>query len=79
MPPRGDSKEYKQYTMFNIKKQITINYPKSGPMIFFFKRLKNELEIAGVNEPLVFEPLKFHCSTVKTVEVLLQSFLVIQT
>ena len=28
----------------------------------FYKRLKNEFAIAVVNEPLVFEPLKFSCS-----------------
>ena len=27
-PHRGDSNEYTQYTIFNIKKKITLNYPK---------------------------------------------------
>ena len=38
------------------------NYPKSTPMGFFSKGLKNEFETAVVNEPSVFEPLKLYCS-----------------
>ena len=30
----GDSNEYTQYTIFNIKKNITLNYPKSIAMGF---------------------------------------------
>ena len=30
-------------------------------MCFFSKRLKNEFEIAVVNEPSVFKPPKFYC------------------
>ena len=33
-PHRGDSKGYTQYTIFNIKKQIALNYPKSAAMGF---------------------------------------------
>ena len=33
-PHRGDSNEYTQYTIFNIKKKFTLNYPKSGAMGF---------------------------------------------
>ena len=29
-PHRGDSNEYTQYTVFNIKTKITLNYPKSA-------------------------------------------------
>ena len=32
-------------------------------MVFFFKGLTNEFEIAVENEPSVFEPLKFYCKT----------------
>ena len=32
---QGDSKEYTQYTIINIKKKITLNYPKSAAMGFF--------------------------------------------
>ena len=55
-PHRGDSNEYTQYTVFNIKKKITLNYPKSAAMGFRAKGLKNEFETA------VFEPLKFYRS-----------------
>ena len=34
-PHRGDSNEYTQYTIFSIKKKITLNYPKSAAMGFF--------------------------------------------
>ena len=52
-PHRGDSNERTQYTIFNIKKKITLNYPKSAAMGFCAKGLNNE--------PSVFEPLKFYC------------------
>ena len=31
-PHRGDSYEYTQYTICNLKKKITLNYPKSAAM-----------------------------------------------
>ena len=60
-PHRGDSTEYTQYTIFNIKRKTTLNYPKSVAMGFCSYGLKNEFETAVVNEPSVFEPLKFYC------------------
>ena len=33
-PHRGDSNEYTQYTIFSLKKNITLNYPKSVAMRF---------------------------------------------
>ena len=60
-PHRGDSNEYTLYTIFNMNKKDTINYPKSAAMGFLSKGLKNEFETAVVNEPSVFEPLKFYC------------------
>ena len=60
-PHRGDSNEYKQYTIFNMNKKNTLNYPRSAAMGFFSKGLKNGFEIAVVNEPSMFEPLKFYC------------------
>ena len=57
-PHRGDSNENTKYTIFNIKRKISLNYPKSASMGFFSKGLKNELETAVVNESSVFEPLK---------------------
>ena len=35
MPHRGDSNVYTQYTIFHIKKNITLNCPKSAAMEFF--------------------------------------------
>ena len=60
-PNRDGSNKYTQYTTFNIKKKITLNYPKSATVGFFSEGLKNEFEIAVENEPSVFEPLKFYC------------------
>ena len=34
-PHRGDSNEYIQYTIFNMNKKNTHNYPKSAAMDFF--------------------------------------------
>ena len=45
-PHRGDSNEYTQYTIFNMKKKNNLNYPKSAAMGFFFKGLNNEFEAA---------------------------------
>ena len=55
---RGDSNKSTQSTIFGIKKKITLNYPKSIAM-FFSKVLEHEFEAAVVNEPSVFETLKF--------------------
>ena len=63
-PHRGDSNEYTQYTIFNMNKKNTLNFPKSAAMGFFSKGLKNEFETAVVNEPSVFKPLKFYCTSV---------------
>ena len=54
-PLRGDSNENTQYTIFNIKK----NHPQ---LSIFFKGFKNEFKTIMVNEPSVFEPLKFCCT-----------------
>ena len=44
-----------------LKKKIKLNYPKSAAMGLFSYELKNEFETAVVNEPSVFEPMKFYC------------------
>ena len=41
------------------EKEFTLNYPKSASG-GFSKELKNKFETAVVNEPSVFEPLKFY-------------------
>ena len=48
---------------FNIKRKITLNYPKNKNICrygLFSKGLKNEFETAVVNDPSVFEPLNFY-------------------
>ena len=60
-PHRGDSNEYTQYTIFNIKKG---NHPKLSKICsdgIFSKKLKSEFETAVVNELSVFEQLNFYC------------------
>ena len=50
-PHRGVSNEYTQYIIFNIKKKIALNYPKSAAMGFCSNGLKIEFETDKVNEP----------------------------
>ena len=62
---RGDSKEHTQHTIIKIKKYAILNHPKYNNVCsygIFSKELKNEFETAVVNEPSVFQPLKFYCS-----------------
>ena len=65
-PHRGDSNECTQYTIVNMNKKNTLYYLKSAAMCFFFKGLKNEFETAVVNEPSVFEPPRFYCTSFVT-------------
>ena len=60
-PHRGDCNEYIQYIILDIRKKTIVNYPNSAAMVFCSKGLKNEFETDVVNEPSVFEPLKFYC------------------
>ena len=46
-PHRGDSNEYTQYTIINIKKKITLNYPKSAVMGFFPRDSRTSSSQAG--------------------------------
>ena len=60
-PQRGDSNEYTQNTISQYKIE---NHPKLFQICNYgicSKGLKNEFETAVVNEPSVFEPLKFYC------------------
>ena len=61
-PYRGDSNENTQHTIFNVKKKITLKYPKPASTGFLSKGLKNEFETTVVNEPSVLEPLKVYCT-----------------
>ena len=64
-PHRGDSNEYTQYTIFNMNKKNTLNYLKSAAMGFSPRDSILEFETAVVNEPSVFEPLKFYCKCIE--------------
>ena len=60
-PQRGDSNEYTQYTIAQYKRE---NDPKLSQICNYricSKGLKKEFKTAVVNEPSVFEPLKFYC------------------
>ena len=60
-PERGDSNKYTQYSISQYKKEI---HPKLSQICnhgICSKGPKNEFESAVVNEPSVFEPLKFYC------------------
>ena len=46
LPHLGDSDEYTQYTIFIIKKKISLNYPRSAAIGIFTKGFKNEFETA---------------------------------
>ena len=73
-PHRGDSNEYTQYTIFQYEKE---KHPKLSQICSygnFSKGLKNEFERAVVNEPSVFEPLKFYCNYIFQKEHTLASF-----
>ena len=61
LPHRGNSNEYKQYTIFNMNKKKHLKLSQICSYGSFSKGLKTELETAVVNEPSVFEPLKFYC------------------
>ena len=61
-PHRGDSYEYTQYTIFNMNRK---KHPKLSQIYssgHLSKGRKNKFETAMVNEPSVFEPLKFYCT-----------------
>ena len=60
-PHRGDSNEYTQYTLFNIKKKHTGQLlPKIYTCGIFSYGLKNDFETAVVSEPSLSEPVKFY-------------------
>ena len=61
LPHQGDSNEYTQHTIINMKKKkkITLNYSNVCSIGIFSLVLKNDFEIGVVNEPSLFEPLKF--------------------
>ena len=60
-PHRGDSNEYTQHTIFKMNKKKHPELSQNCTSGIFSKGLQNEFETAVVNEPSVFEPLKFCC------------------
>ena len=60
-PHRGDSNEYTQYTIVQYKKEKQSKLSQFCSYGIFSKGLKNMFERAVVNEPSVFEQLKFYC------------------
>ena len=61
-PHQGDSNEYTKHPIFSIKRNSPYIIPNMQLWDFFSKGLQNEFEIGVVNEPSVFEPLKFYCN-----------------
>ena len=60
-PHRGSPNEYTQYTIYQYEKE---NQPKLSQICSYgicSEGPKNEFETAVVNEPSVFESLKFYC------------------
>ena len=61
-PHRGDSNEYTQYTIFNIKKENRAKLSQICSFGIFSEGLKHQVQTSMVNEPSVFEPFKFYCN-----------------
>ena len=59
---RGDSNEYTQYTIFQFKNERRPKLCQICNCGICSKGPKNEFDTAVVNEPSVFEPLKFYCT-----------------
>ena len=65
LPQRSNSNEYTQYTILNMKK----NHSKLSHICNYgicSKGLKQKFETAVVNEPSVFEPLKFYSINIQS-------------
>ena len=72
-PHRGDSNEYTQHAIISIKEHMILNYHKYNNVCSYgicSKGLKNEFETSVVNEPSVFEPLKFYCTLILHIKIL---------
>ena len=61
-PHRGDSNKYTQYTIFNIKKEINLNYPKPAAM-GFFKGTQGRVRNSRDKRAISVEPLKVYCTS----------------
>ena len=56
-PHRGDSYEYTKYTIFNIKKKLTLNYPKAAAMGFFQGTQERAISVRATEVLLYIEIL----------------------
>ena len=63
-PHRGNSNEDTQYTTSQYKKASNPELSQICNYGICSKGPKNEFEPAVVNEPSVFEPLKFYCTVI---------------
>ena len=61
-PHRGDSNDNAQCTIFNLRKKLTLNFPKSEAVGFFFQGTQERVRNSCGGEPSVFEPSKFQYS-----------------
>ena len=68
---RGDSNEYTQYTISNMNKKNTVNYPKSAAMDFFQRtqervrnsRGKRAIRVRATEGRLYFIQNEYLCNT----------------
>ena len=60
-PHRGDSNEYTQHTIISMKRKSIQNYPKYNNAAMGLSGCQKRVRIDMVNEPSVFETLKFYC------------------
>ena len=69
-PHRGDSNEYKQHTIINIKRKFTLNYPKSAAMGLLFQgtqeRVRNSRGKRAISVRATEVLLYFNVSTMYT-------------
>ena len=66
-PHRGDSNDYTQHTNINMIKKLTLNYSKYSNVFSYWN--------VSVNEPSVFESLKFYCNNMTSGSGLVDVFL----
>ena len=68
-PQRGDSNEYAEYTIINIKIKLPLLIINLQ-LWDFSKVLDNEFETAVVEDPSLFESLKVHCNFSKSKQLM---------
>ena len=61
LPHLGDSNEYTQYSIFNIKKEKSPEIILNLQLWDFFQGTQESVPNSRGNEPSVFQPLKVYC------------------